>query len=193
MSYLDEIEAKRRAQWLHDHKAPSDWVVLTKAEVAALRTDLERVTRERDEAKGPSFVEDPSSTADTGERIALNAAMLRLFKGQYRDPGDRHSDALFVQDGLVVTQEEVDRLRATIARLTADLAEARKDGERLDWWFTVNADARMESAANGFSGPMDYRVVFYNTLGAITQTTSWFSSPRAAIDAARDAGKGAKP
>jgi hypothetical protein len=65
-----------------------------------------------------------------GERIALNAAMLRLFKGNYRDSGDRHSDALFVKDGLEVGQAELDLLRAA-------LAQARKAGEldkaRLDW------------------------------------------------------------
>ena len=40
------------------------------------------------------------ASEETGERIALNAAMLRLFKGEYGNSGDRHSDALFVKDGL---------------------------------------------------------------------------------------------
>ncbi len=29
----DETEAKRRGQWLHDHSAPKDWVILTMDEV----------------------------------------------------------------------------------------------------------------------------------------------------------------
>ena len=34
----------------------------------------------------------------TEERISANAALLRLFKNEYRESSDRHSDALFVRD-----------------------------------------------------------------------------------------------
>ena len=57
---------------------------------------------------------------DAGEEIALNAAMLRLFKGEYRDSGDRHSDALFVKEGL--------------EQALADLAAARAEAERSALW-----------------------------------------------------------
>lgn len=43
MTQQDQKEAQRRAQWLHDHKAPADWVVLTTAEVSALRREIEKV------------------------------------------------------------------------------------------------------------------------------------------------------
>src|SRR5580658_6256758 len=54
-----------------------------------------------------------------GERIALNAAMLRLFKGQYRNSVDRHSDALFVKDGLEMAL-------AANASLTLDVKRLRE-------------------------------------------------------------------
>jgi hypothetical protein len=66
-----------------------------------------------------------STEQENGERIALNAAALRLFKGEYRDSGDRHSDALFVREGLAVALEQVDRLRATVAHLEQENAAMR--------------------------------------------------------------------
>ena len=36
----DDAEAKRRAEWLHAHDAPKDWVVLTNGEVAAIKADV---------------------------------------------------------------------------------------------------------------------------------------------------------
>lgn len=47
---------------------------------------------------------------NTDERIAANAALLRLFKNEYRESSDRHSDALLVR-------EYVDALLADKARL----------------------------------------------------------------------------
>lgn len=86
-----------------------------------------------------------------GEIIAVNAALLRLFKGEYRDSGKRHSDALFAKDNFEVACAEVDRLRTDLATalrngnehlanaqqfaakcetLTTDLAAARAEAER---------------------------------------------------------------
>ncbi len=35
----DDAEAKRRAEWLHAHNAPKDWVVLTESEVAQIKSE----------------------------------------------------------------------------------------------------------------------------------------------------------
>lgn len=47
LSDMDTEEAKRRAQWLHDHKAPVDWVILTTSEVAAMKHELAARNAER--------------------------------------------------------------------------------------------------------------------------------------------------
>jgi hypothetical protein len=62
---------------------------------------------------------------DLGERIALSAAMLSLFKGQYRDVGKRHSDALFVKDGLETALGEVDALRTRLDTAREALENAK--------------------------------------------------------------------
>lgn len=46
----DTAEANRRAEWLHKHKAPKDWIVLTTSEVSTIREELAAVERERDKA-----------------------------------------------------------------------------------------------------------------------------------------------
>jgi hypothetical protein len=50
MSDSDAEKAKSRAEWLHRHMAPRDWIVLTAFEVATIRAELAVVKRERDEA-----------------------------------------------------------------------------------------------------------------------------------------------
>jgi hypothetical protein len=50
MSNTDEAEAKLRAEWLHRHKAPKNWIILTGSEVSTIRAELEATERERDEA-----------------------------------------------------------------------------------------------------------------------------------------------
>lgn len=61
-----------------------------------------------------------------GDLIALNAAALRLFKGQYRDSGDRHSDALFVREGLVLLQERLAPLDAARVRAEEELQKLKE-------------------------------------------------------------------
>ena len=51
MSDTDAAEANRRAEWLHKHKAPKDWIILTTSEVSTIREELAAVERERDEAR----------------------------------------------------------------------------------------------------------------------------------------------
>lgn len=51
MSDTDAEEAKFRAEWLHKHKAPKDWIILTNNEISTIRSELEFVLRERDEAR----------------------------------------------------------------------------------------------------------------------------------------------
>jgi chromosome segregation ATPase len=46
----DAAEAKRRAEWLHKHKAHKDWIILSVSEVAVIRDELLILERERDEA-----------------------------------------------------------------------------------------------------------------------------------------------
>jgi hypothetical protein len=48
MSDTDAAEANRRAEWLHKHKAPKDWIVLTTSEVSVIREELLAVERERE-------------------------------------------------------------------------------------------------------------------------------------------------
>ncbi len=100
----------------------------------------------------PHATPDVKHSMPAGERIALNAAMLRLFKNEYRESSDRHSDALFVRDGLEVALEEIYNLKRELAlsqqdyrllmadlklvaeartQLTRDLADARKECEQL--------------------------------------------------------------
>jgi chromosome segregation ATPase len=51
MSEKDTAEAKRRAEWLHKHKAHKDWVILSVSEISVIRAELEATERERDEAR----------------------------------------------------------------------------------------------------------------------------------------------
>jgi hypothetical protein len=71
---------------------------------------------------------------ETGDRIARNAAMLRLFKNEYRDSGDRHSDALFVKEGLELKDAELTALRQRLAAVERErdayLAELTESGAR---------------------------------------------------------------
>jgi hypothetical protein len=48
---VDATEAKRRAEWLHIHKAPKDWIILSMSEVSVIRAELLALERERDEAR----------------------------------------------------------------------------------------------------------------------------------------------
>jgi hypothetical protein len=50
MSDADAAEAKLRAEWLHKHKAPQDWIILTGSEVSTIQVELETMQRERDAA-----------------------------------------------------------------------------------------------------------------------------------------------
>ena len=51
MPETDAAEAKRRAEWLHKHKAHKDWIILSVSEVAVIRDELLILERERDEAR----------------------------------------------------------------------------------------------------------------------------------------------
>jgi regulator of replication initiation timing len=44
------------------------------------------------------------------ELVTVNAALLRLFKGEYRNSGDRHNDSLFVRDHLLLWHAQSTRL-----------------------------------------------------------------------------------
>lgn len=138
-----------------------------------LRADLERVTRERDEAKA--------------QRDA-NAESIRFIK-EDRDEQKRLVEGLR-ESGDLRLQEILSRDR-TIARLTADLAEARKDGERLDAYVklceVLDANTPYWDCESQ-SWLIPYQVT--GDLGGIG--TRKYATFRAAIAAARDAGKGAK-
>jgi hypothetical protein len=47
----DAAEAKRRAEWLHKHKAHKDWIILSVLEVAVIRDELLILEQERNEAR----------------------------------------------------------------------------------------------------------------------------------------------
>ncbi len=50
LSPNDDIEAKRRAEWLHQHGAPTNWVILTEGEVAAIKADYHSARMLKNEA-----------------------------------------------------------------------------------------------------------------------------------------------
>jgi chromosome segregation ATPase len=50
MSEVDHAEARYRAEWLHKHKAPQDWLILTTSEVATLSKELDGAERSHAEA-----------------------------------------------------------------------------------------------------------------------------------------------
>jgi hypothetical protein len=61
-----------------------------------------------------------------GEIIAVNAALLRLFKGEYRDSGDRHSDSLLARDFIAHLQSQLDECRKENKFLVADYRRVQK-------------------------------------------------------------------
>ena len=42
----DEAEAKRRAEWLHKHKAPKNWIILTIEEVREVKREMDELRKE---------------------------------------------------------------------------------------------------------------------------------------------------
>lgn len=62
-----------------------------------------------------------------GESISANAALLRLFKGHYRNSGDRHSDSLFVRD-YISSLEDV--AQARMAQQNERIAELEAKFDR---------------------------------------------------------------
>lgn len=65
----------------------------------------------------PESPQQPTPRIFTGETIAVNAALLRLFKNEYRKSSDRHSDALLARD--------------YVGDLTTRLAQAEQDVKHL--------------------------------------------------------------
>lgn len=136
----------------------------TPPEVTRLRTDLERVTRERNSSE---------------LSIASIADLVNIFAREVGSKEVPEPCGVGIKEAV---EGVVYKLRATIARLTADLAEARKDGERLDWlyeqvvevWRPERIGRRLHLFTAGLASPD----------GSVDL--------REAIDAARDAGKGAK-
>jgi len=63
------------------------------------------------------------------DRIAANAALLRLFKNQYRESSDRHSDALFARDYVGTLERELTQAQETIRELREQIAylDARRE------------------------------------------------------------------
>ena len=57
--------------------------------------------------------------SETPDRITANAAVLRLFKNEYRESGDRHSDALYLRDYFSTVEHELAQLRAERDALAA--------------------------------------------------------------------------
>ena len=75
-----------------------------------------------------------------GERIALNAAALRLFKDEYRARLDRHSDALLVKDGLEAALIET-------ANLRRELEEAKETFENVRASWEASAQSAIDLTA----------------------------------------------
>ena len=131
----------------------------------------------------------PEEYKRAGERIALNAAMLRLFKGCYGYSGRRHSDALFVKEGLELAQEEIAQLTEALACARTAAEQAQRDAERLDW---LEA-----SRASGFQWAVRESPLHARTVSGIaggcyqliqfTKDKSLQPTLRLAIDAARSA------
>ena len=48
----DAIESDKRAQWLFDHKAPLEWVILTRFEIGTIKTEMAALRDENARLKG---------------------------------------------------------------------------------------------------------------------------------------------
>jgi hypothetical protein len=46
MKDMDTGEAKRRAEWLNEHRAPKDWLIVTESEISSARTEFSAIERE---------------------------------------------------------------------------------------------------------------------------------------------------
>jgi len=81
----------------------------------------------------------PAPDAGTpSERIVANAALLRLFKNEYHNSGDRHSDAMFARDYIAQLETELNAARAEVEKerhgtnvFIQECAKLRAEIERL--------------------------------------------------------------
>lgn len=56
LSDADVAEAKRRAKWLHKHKAPKNWIILTVFEVSTIREKIMTLERELNDARAENKI-----------------------------------------------------------------------------------------------------------------------------------------
>ncbi len=114
-------EAKRRAEWLHRHKAPKGWIVLTDSEVSILRTELAAIERERDEAR--------EKLADALQEVDLRTLDFERVKAERDDLRERYESALKERDSWRVRAEEKWAMRRELEELL-DVNQAAASDEQ---------------------------------------------------------------
>lgn len=114
-----------------------------------------------------------------GESIASNAALLRLFKGQYRNSGDRHSDSLFVRDYIQGLEEKV---RATAAASPSPQAwrpiETAPQDTTWRGWILLKVDGWNGATVGRWNKDHpDFKVGWVSQAGMFVEPTHWMPIP----------------
>lgn len=105
----DADEAKRRAEWLHKHKAHKDWIILSVSEVAVIRNNLLILERERDEAR------EAYDTLATEHVLAVNKL------AEERD--DARKEFLITNDKMVEAECRVREIASVLERVKRERDE----------------------------------------------------------------------
>lgn len=106
------------------------------------------------------------------QRILANAALLRLFKNEYRESGDRHSDALYVREYVQELEQRAQRAEEALA-YSGDRAErAAVLYNTIASWEGEDSDAQLKiehalAAAEQY-GQQQARAAIYAAKGGAT-------------------------
>ena len=161
----DQAEAKARAKWLNSHGAPKDWIVLTQAEVATIRTALAAAESRAEKAEAEcAWLRKTQAVCHCGELVSAHHM------------GSGHSP---------VAMEELCPYTEEMVVLTAELAALRADGEKMH---KVIFDAYrhvLDEAGEPKRLSEDEKIQLGRNLATYGQS---YIRSRAAIDAARKEG-----
>jgi len=152
----DQVEAETRAEFLHLHKAPKDWLIVTESEVAALKAELaakdaELMTaRQEKNSYKRAATELAEEHLEETEKLHAQLATLRQQLADAKERADmaekelespdyfdflaptREFHAWLEKYGLeACNREHLAELRAKLAASEQDRAELRAEVERL--------------------------------------------------------------
>jgi len=109
----DADEAKSRAEWLHKHGAPKDWLVFTESEVAALKGELMAVKELSDNRASAIKWAQDELTASKAEIAALRAMLAKCTPLNIEERAYLGT----LRDRETAYQATIDALRAEVERL----------------------------------------------------------------------------